>query len=571
MRKLTEGIIDRLTDAPRTQQWPARPGSTRYRVSVRQARTRDVIATLRELDEPCCRLDPKWFATGAIELRVEAADLAANGDVGEYSTWLPYFVPEALAPATVLVESEQTPDGFPTRIIVRPERGDEILLDQARIDGRFALDAVLSGRSVVRYKFMRYEHTSKKWQDVGGYVRLNTRQRAPATQLSPSAAWRLPSAEPAVAPFLFTCDVEVNLRYQRLPNLRTAVDEHVFGLTPGCSGKQYGINYLMDALERHQMKGTFFVDVLMLYQVGEPELRRAVDAILTRGHDVQLHLHPNPNLYYAADAALRALGQEYARTRSLASFERSLALGCEIFSRVVGAQPLAFRNGSYALADEYFEVIARHGIRFDSSLYSFKNCDVQPWMKARSSAFRAPSGVVELPVTWVVLRDGSTTRVRQHTIHLGPDAARIDQAISELWRGASAPVVMVTHSYSLLGEQRDLPMLDQEAWDEQLKASSSEFVFNLTRLGNREARKVTMDGPHLERVASLERRLALVASTPNARAMTFAELSQLPVEQLLHSHATDPVVEVDVKAGSSRITGMRRYDASYLRHLDRHG
>jgi hypothetical protein len=247
-----------------------------------------------------------------------------------------------------------------------------------------------------------------------------------------------------------------------------------------------------------------------------------------------------------------------------------LALGCEIFTKVVGAAPLAFRNGSYALTDEYFEVIARHGLRLDSSLYPFKNSEVSPWMKTRTGGFQHPSGVLELPVTWVVIRDGALTRVRQHTIHLGSDARRIDNAIAELWRGASAPVVMVTHSYSLLKDLRNLPLSDQLAWDQALRASSDDYVFELTRLGSIENRKLTMDGPNLERLAELESRLRLVAATPNVRAMTFTELAKIPAAQLLSSGSTDPVVEVDVKTGTPRITGLQRYDASYLRHLDRH-
>jgi hypothetical protein len=563
--QLMRSLIGRLTDGSLRQRWPTKPGSVRYRVTVRDQATRKAMGILRELEQPACELPREWLASTTVEIRVEAADMDASGNIGEYSTWLPFYVPTPADAGRRSVRATFDAEGFPIRILVRPDVGDDVLLDEARLDGKFSLPQVDS----LRYKFMRFDHTQQKWLDVGGYERLRM-SAEPEVQVMPSA-WREQAAARQPAPFLFTCDVEVNLRYQRIPDLKTAVDEHVFGVTPGGRGKEYGIRYLMDALEKHGMKGTFFVDVLMQFQLGEHQLRRVIDSILTRGHDVQLHLHPNPNLYYADDPALRQLGLEYARTRSLSTFKRSIELGCEIFTRCVGRPPLAFRNGSYALADEYFDVLHGLGIRFDSSLYAFKNAAVSPWLKTRSTPFQHTSGVIELPVTWVVLRSGQTTRVRQHTVHLGSDAARINQALSTLWAAAPAPVVMVTHSYTMLRDLRNLPMSEQLAWDEGLKSMTSEFVYNLTRLGDEQNRKMTMDGPNLERLGALNTRLELVASSSDVKVMTFADLANVPAAQLFVATATDPVVEVDAVEGHARVTGLRRYSRSYLQQMDQHG
>jgi hypothetical protein len=52
-----------------------------------------------------------------------------------------------------------------------------------------------------------------------------------------------------------------------------------------------GIGYQMDVLERHGLKGVFFVDPKPALVCGIGPISRIVKAIITRGHDVQLHLH----------------------------------------------------------------------------------------------------------------------------------------------------------------------------------------------------------------------------------------------------------------------------------------
>lgn len=556
-----KSLVARITGGGLRQRWPKKPGPVRYRVTVRDAETQSTIGILRGIRRSSCTLPREWLASGKVEVRVDAKQ---GSQAGQYVTWLPFFVPTSCEIKGQSIRAPFDAQGFPIRLVVRALDGDRVLFDEARIDGQFNLPEGTAGR----YKFMRFDTNAQRWLDVGRYQRLAGAQPS-HIQLMPSP-WRKPLAPVRSAPFLFTVDVEVNLRYQRVPNRAKAVDEHVFGITPGGDGKEYGVRYLMNALERHGMKGTFFIDVLMQYQVGESELKRVIESIQSRGHDIQLHLHPNPNLYYAEDPTLQRLGLEYGRTRSPASFRRSLELGCEIFTRTVGRAPLAFRNGSYALTDEFLDVLPEFGIRFDSSLYAFKNASVSPWLMGRSTAFRHASGIIELPVTWVVLRHGRVTRVRQHALHLGSDAARTDDAIRALWSVGSAPIVMVTHSFSLLRDLRDGPVSDTRLWNEHLKTNVDERLYGLLRLDEKQP-KLTMEGPHPDRVSALETRLALVAASRGAKAMTFTDLAGLPEEDLFLDAATDPVVEVNAEDGHSQVTGLRRYSRSYLQYLDSHG
>jgi len=56
--------------------------------------------------------------------------------------------------------------------------------------------------------------------------------------------------------------------------------------------EQYGIPLIMDILEEHDLRGTFFTEVFARDVVDQSELDEAYTAIQKRGHDAQLHLHP---------------------------------------------------------------------------------------------------------------------------------------------------------------------------------------------------------------------------------------------------------------------------------------
>jgi hypothetical protein len=156
----------------------------------------------------------EWSDSPTTELRVEVADVDADGKAREWATWLPYYFISPLATGGTLLEGPATPDGFPIRLVVRPTQGEEILLDQARRDARFALpESLLKAAPRLKYKFMRYDHDQKKWVDACGYVILKTSQvPAQSSGATISSTWQPNETKSLAAPFLFTVDVEVNLR-----------------------------------------------------------------------------------------------------------------------------------------------------------------------------------------------------------------------------------------------------------------------------------------------------------------------------------------------------------------------
>src|SRR5262249_6266601 len=71
-------------------------------------------------------------------------------------------------------------------------------------------------------------------------------------------------------------------------------DRAVMGLI---GSKCYGIPLIMDILEEHGLRGTFFTEVCARDVVNTSDLDAAYRSIRDRAHDAQLHLHPVFHFY----------------------------------------------------------------------------------------------------------------------------------------------------------------------------------------------------------------------------------------------------------------------------------
>src|SRR5579863_7786515 len=94
----------------------------------------------------------------------------------------------------------------------------------------------------------------------------------------------------------FTVDTETSMggawskpAYAPLP-----LDLTVFGKR---GSQSYGIPLIMTILEDHGFRATFFTEVFCAYNVGYEPVAAALRSIQTRGHDAQLHLHPEQRFY----------------------------------------------------------------------------------------------------------------------------------------------------------------------------------------------------------------------------------------------------------------------------------
>lgn len=84
---------------------------------------------------------------------------------------------------------------------------------------------------------------------------------------------------------LFTVDVETRAA--------TGRDADIWGIVPAES-ERHGIERMMDLLDCHGAKGTFFVNVYDAPTHAEDVMAAVCRTIHKRGHGVELHTHPAP-------------------------------------------------------------------------------------------------------------------------------------------------------------------------------------------------------------------------------------------------------------------------------------
>jgi peptidoglycan/xylan/chitin deacetylase (PgdA/CDA1 family) len=181
--------------------------------------------------------------------------------------------------------------------------------------------------------------------------------------------------------FLFTVDVESRSRGNP--------EQDIFGELPGHAGN-HGIGLMMDLLERHQFRGTFFLNVYEAAKHGEEALASVARAIHDRGHDLQLHTHPRP-MY-------RPYGM------SQAPFEQQVEIlekGIALLKEWTGKRVVAHRAGAFLANGETLRAVAATGLAADSSLAAGSH-DAAPLVDELGASNWAQrlEGVWEIPVTY---------------------------------------------------------------------------------------------------------------------------------------------------------------------------
>ncbi len=137
-------------------------------------------------------------------------------------------------------------------------------------------------------------------------------------------------------------------------------------------GPAVGVPRILDVLDAHSLKGSFFVPGFTAEL--HPEM---IERIVGNGHEIGHHgyLHERPD------------------TLSDEEEEAVLVRGLEILERLTGRRPAGYRSPAWELKPSSPALLTRYGVRYDSSLMGN---DI-PYRVA------TPSGdLLELPVQWIL-------------------------------------------------------------------------------------------------------------------------------------------------------------------------
>jgi hypothetical protein len=227
----------------------------------------------------------------------------------------------------------------------------------------------------------------------------------------------------------------------------------------------YALPATLDLMDRHGLKGIFFVEPLFSARFGPQYLRVIVDLIQSRGHSVQLHLHPE----WTDEIKPHPLPKNLGKRQHLSYYSEEeqtalIGLGKELLTQAGASNITMFRAGSYAANSDTYRALARNGLRVDSSLnecFEVSGGDVGSAVGTATSTARDWAGrqqvqvgeVTSYPIT--VFQDG-LGRLRPAQIG-ACGLAELGAAMHSAEASGHTDFVIVSHNFELLKPDSSLP------------------------------------------------------------------------------------------------------------------
>ena len=181
-----------------------------------------------------------------------------------------------------------------------------------------------------------------------------------------------------------TIDVETSIggAFAKPDKLRpVGADKRIYGQI---GKREFGIPLIIDILNKHNLKATFFVEPFCSFYFGEKIIKEICHYILNRGHDVQLHLHPNYQIFKCPDWQERAKRKElFPDIIARYTLDEQINLikqGKKILEKY-GIKPIAFRAGCFGANLNTLMALKENDFLIDSSYnLSFlgKTCFIHP-------------------------------------------------------------------------------------------------------------------------------------------------------------------------------------------------
>jgi hypothetical protein len=249
--------------------------------------------------------------------------------------------------------------------------------------------------------------------------------------------------------FLYTIDTEVYPIHSdwRADALDRDIQRDLYGKTKHGA---FGLGYQLEVFARHSVKAVFFVEGLHAScpEVGMGPLTTLVELIQSRGHEVQLHLHPEwvPLSNGPSVPDRGHLLSSYSQDEQLELIQTAAAN----LVKAGAPHPIAFRAGDYAANNDTLQALARLGIRYDTSYnypYLGSTCKITSesilWQPAKLD------GVLEVPVSCYQDRPGHYRHCQLGACSLG----EIEASLKSAQRNAWETYVLVSHSFELLNNR----------------------------------------------------------------------------------------------------------------------
>ena len=219
-------------------------------------------------------------------------------------------------------------------------------------------------------------------------------------------------------------------------------DRDYYGVTPQ---GEFGALFQADVLRNNSLRGVFFVETLSSYISGIEPLRRLVEELRTRGHEVGLHTHAewcrrDPSLVGPSSGDLM---RHYSEERQAMLIAKALEPlhACGI------TDVRSFRAGGYGANLDTLKALARNNIRFDSS-YNYcwlgQTCGIEtdtPLLQPK-----VLEEVYEYPVTFFRDWPGHF----RHAEICACSSAELEHLLLRAYRRNWHSLVIVSHSFECI-------------------------------------------------------------------------------------------------------------------------
>jgi hypothetical protein len=208
----------------------------------------------------------------------------------------------------------------------------------------------------------------------------------------------------------------------------------------------FGLAHKLSRLDAYDLTGVFFVEALHGLVWGVDALKRITDPILERGHDVQLHLHPEWLQFLKASPVEGRYGEDL-KDYNYADQKRLIEIGVDLFEKAGVPRPIALRAGSFGADQNTLAAAKAAGLVYDSSY----NQAIDPAMCRLVSepALLHPidmDGLIQLPVTVFIDYPGHHRPLHLCAVSSSELSWLMDQAIDGDW-----PLLnLVSHSFELV-------------------------------------------------------------------------------------------------------------------------
>ena len=208
--------------------------------------------------------------------------------------------------------------------------------------------------------------------------------------------------------------------------------------------KYYGIPLIMDLLEKHSIKGVFFLNAYE-YFYHKDKIKKIAQEIKNRGHEVQLHVHKE---WMCFKGNKNPKPGEHIKCLPLGSTKKQseiIKIGKNLIQEWTGEMPIAHRGGSYKADLNTIKALKKNNIPIDSSINSPSH-ELSRYFKINQVSEK--DSIIQIPlynfqVTW------PKKKYRQFDIEAN-NLSNLKFLVKQAKKNNISPVILMMHSWSLM-------------------------------------------------------------------------------------------------------------------------